>query len=344
MENEDLDDNNQDIDASFPPDSYDGEDTTRRVDDTPKIVSIPSVVSSNKPKSVPVAKSLSSNMAGSSSSNTIKPSKSSEAHGDSQVVSALTSQKTSQIANSDVSGVTRKLTEEPLSSSGISSVPDLSGLDIDNTLYGSQSSSSAQSPLTPDQAFSSSGAISGSTSVSLGDQKSIEIRKEQLQRAKKRENDQKKKKKNRIVRRVVIVVVTLLVLASVGFLSLYRWGLYDDIADIQGTWRIDGTKTKITISDTQIKLNKEVEFSYTLDPMSKTITFDFGQLDGTGRYRFSLDRNKLSLTDGSFQTTDTLVEDLPWTMQSFLDFLASSESTSPDLGEGSITLSRVTKD
>lgn len=175
-------------------------------------------------------------------------------------------------------------------------------------------------------------------------QKGIEIRKEQIQRAKKRAVDQKRKRTTRIVRRVVIIVLVLLMIASVSVFSIFRWGLHDDHVDIQGKWQIGDSNAQVTITEDNIKLNKEVSYSYSIDPFSKTLTFDFGQLKGSGRYRFSLDRNQISLLDGTFETTDTLAEDISWTLQAFWDYLSTSGITSPNLGDGSIVLNRVIED
>lgn len=323
----------------------DGEESTGRMEPVPKAVEVPSVVSSNKPKSIPVENepALPDEKAGSASgaSSATRPlSPTGEPSGQQ---AGIIVEEPLPIAPEDLVAAQEALASEPdaktsrLSrSTKVSSA--LSGasssIDYKKQALDSLSSTSVSRPL--------SGNITGN-SLNLNEvsEKGIEVRKEQIQRAKKRAVDQKRKRTSRIVRRVIIAVVIVLVLAAVGAFSIFRWGIHDDYADMQGTWQIEGTNAKVTIADGKIRLSKEVAYDYEIDPMAKTLVFDFGQLDGSGRYRFSLDRNQLSMLDGAFESTETLSEDIPWTLQAFMDFLATNDIKSPDLGDGSITLNRV---
>lgn len=323
----------------------DGEDSTGRMAPVPKAVEVPSVVSSSKPKNIPIAgepaPKSEKGASDSGSSSVTRPLSPAPEPSEQQTGKIVAEPEPVTPADliaeegeigSEVDAKTDKLARSGKlagASSGISRSEDYKKQALD-----SLSSTSVSRPL--------SGNITGN-SLNLNEvsEKGIEVRKEQIQRAKKRAVDQRRKRTTRFVRRIIIAVVIVLVLAAVGTFSIFRWGVHDDYADMQGTWQIEGSKAKVTIADGKIKLNKEVAYNYEIDPTAKTLTFDFGQLDGNGRYRFSLDRNQLSLLDGVFESTETLSEDIPWTLQAFMDFLAANDIKSPDLGDGSITLNRV---
>ena len=91
-----------------------------------------------------------------------------------------------------------------------------------------------------------------------------------------------KSRKRRLSRRFMIIacsVVAVLAIAT-GLLSWNQWLRYDDAADIQGTWVIDG-----------------VSYSYSLDTFNKTISFSFGKYTGSGSYAFSPERDTLVITE-----------------------------------------------
>ena len=92
------------------------------------------------------------------------------------------------------------------------------------------------------------------------------------------------KKKRRLSRRFVIIACSIVVVLAVatGLLSWNQWFRYDDSADIQGTWVVDGS---------------DVAYSYSLDTFNKTISFSFGKYSGSGSYAFSPDRTTLVLTE-----------------------------------------------
>ena len=128
----------------------------------------------------------------------------------------------------------------------------------------------------------------------------------------------------------------MLVVASVGGFSWYRWLYGDDAVDIQGTWYIAGTDTPIVVTEDQIVLNEEVSYDYVLDESAKTIEFTFSYLAGSGHYRFSLDRQALAIMDGQFGWWDTIGEDIAWLPGALLD-AAGGVSASP-AGAGGVTL------
>ena len=84
--------------------------------------------------------------------------------------------------------------------------------------------------------------------------------------------------------------VLLVVLLIVGGFSWDRWLRYDDAAEFQGEWQTHGTTAVVVIDGETIKLTEDVSWSYKLDTDAKTISYTFGNMEGSGRYR-SLDRS-----------------------------------------------------
>ena len=107
------------------------------------------------------------------------------------------------------------------------------------------------------------------------------------------------RKRKGISRRFIIVALAIVVLLAIGtgLLAWNQWFRYDDTADIQGTWVIDGTSDTITITDTDMVMTDEVSYSYSLDTFQKTITFSFKQYSGSGSYAFSPERTTLVITE-----------------------------------------------
>lgn len=85
-----------------------------------------------------------------------------------------------------------------------------------------------------------------------------------------------------------------------------QWLRYDDNADIQGTWVIDGTSQTITITDTDIVMTADVSYPYTLDTFQKTISFSFKQYNGSGSYAFSPERTTLVITETDADTGENV--------------------------------------
>jgi len=106
-------------------------------------------------------------------------------------------------------------------------------------------------------------------------------------------------KRTGISRRFLIgsLVVILLLAIGTGLLAWNQWLRFDDTADIQGTWAIDGTTQTITITDTDIVMTADVSYPYTLDTFQKTISFSFKQYSGSGSYAFSPERTELYITE-----------------------------------------------
>lgn len=106
-------------------------------------------------------------------------------------------------------------------------------------------------------------------------------------------------KRKGISRRFLIgsLVVILLLVIGTGLLAWNQWFRYDDAADIQGTWVIDGSSQSITINETDIVMTDDVSYPYTLDTFQKTISFSFKQYSGSGSYAFSPERTTLVITE-----------------------------------------------
>lgn len=142
-----------------------------------------------------------------------------------------------------------------------------------------------------------------------------------LERIEQAERDERKRRRRRVIRRTVLGFVFAVVLICAGLLTafgIFRWQTYDDAADIQGVWYHEGTDMPVTITEDEIVLTDEVAYHYVLDPEAKTIFFRFGNMEGSGRYRFSLDRTELVITDGEFDWTNTFIDDALWTAQSLI--------------------------
>lgn len=107
-----------------------------------------------------------------------------------------------------------------------------------------------------------------------------------------------------ISRRFLIgsLVVILLLVIGTGLLAWNQWFRYDDTADIQGTWVIDGSNQSITINETDIVMTSDVSYPYTLDTFQKTISFSFKQYSGSGSYAFSPERTTLVITETDADT------------------------------------------
>lgn len=102
-----------------------------------------------------------------------------------------------------------------------------------------------------------------------------------------------------------LVVIVLLAIGT-GLLAWNQWLRYDDNADIQGIWVIDGTSQTITITDTDIVMTADVSYPYTLDTFQKTISFSFKQYNGSGSYAFSPERTTLVITETDADTGENV--------------------------------------
>ncbi|MEC4175352.1 hypothetical protein VIN30_02680 [Adlercreutzia sp. R7] len=137
----------------------------------------------------------------------------------------------------------------------------------------------------------------------------------------------------------VLAVLAVALMAGFGWL---RWLSADDAADVRGTWYLAGTATPIIITEDRIHLTEDVSYRYTLDTHDKTIQFSFGDLSGSGRYRFSLDRDELALVDGAFSGGDTLSDDIGWTIHALWENLLGGRlAPAEKSGKGVTLLSRT---
>lgn len=137
------------------------------------------------------------------------------------------------------------------------------------------------------------------------------------------------------------LVVVLVVVALGAFVSWDRWLRYDDAADIQGTWVVEGSPGSITITDTRIDLAPDASLSYAIDPFAKTLTYSLGETSGTGRYRFSADRSQIAFTDGETSWFDTFSSDLTYAVSSAFSAIFGGDAPSLGENESSVVLTRT---
>lgn len=165
-----------------------------------------------------------------------------------------------------------------------------------------------------------------------------------MERIERAEQEERKRRRRKTIRRVIVGILLVVLLLFAGLavaFGIFRWQTYDDAADIQGTWYHEETSMPVTISEDEIVLTDDVAYRYVVDPEAKTILFRFGNMEGGGRYRFSLDRTELVITDGEFDWWDNLVDDALWTAQSLIaQYVFASEVPLSDGDERSTVFSR----
>lgn len=136
--------------------------------------------------------------------------------------------------------------------------------------------------------------------------------------------------------------VLAVLLAVAGCFSWDRWLRYDDVYDLQGEWQVEGTTWVVVVDDASIKLTDSVSYTYTLDPLAKTIEFAFGDMKGSGHYRFSADRSQLVVEEGSsYSVISTLAEDIPWMWDGIVREAQGQPPAELEPGEGVTVLTRV---
>lgn len=158
--------------------------------------------------------------------------------------------------------------------------------------------------------------------------------------AEERLKKQARKRTFAIVRNVSIIAVVLLVVAAVSGFWAVRWGLYDDAADLQGTWQIAGTTTTVEVTDESFVLTDDIAYDYAVNPEDKTLTFKFGALSGQARYRFSTDRSQLAVQDGEYDWLSTVLADIPWAADALVSVFCGNGDSSPAFDDG-IVLERI---
>ena len=138
------------------------------------------------------------------------------------------------------------------------------------------------------------------------------------------------------------LAVLAIVVVAVSVFSWGRWLRYDDAADFQGMWYANGTTSIVTVDGEKIHLTDDVAYNYTLDTGAKTITFTFGQMEGHGRYRFSVDRSELVITDGSnFSFWGNLFDDIGWQLDQAIRNMQGQEIEREAVVDGVTVLDRT---
>lgn len=106
---------------------------------------------------------------------------------------------------------------------------------------------------------------------------------------------QRKKLSKKFV--IVAAVLAVVLVAATSVLAWNQWLRYDDAADFQGAWLVEGTTQSVSITESEIQMTEEVAYSYALDTFAKKITFSFDNLTGEGTYVFSPERTTLVITE-----------------------------------------------
>lgn len=110
-------------------------------------------------------------------------------------------------------------------------------------------------------------------------------------------------------RRKVFLSVAAVVLAAVCAAGLFAWDRffrYDDVADIQGQWRVVEQNITVVIDDESINMPASLSYPYELDTWKKTITYDFAGYSGGGSYAFSRDRQSFTITEGEGEDASSM--------------------------------------
>ena len=140
----------------------------------------------------------------------------------------------------------------------------------------------------------------------------------------------------------VALAVLAIVVTVVAVFSWGRWARYDDVADFQGMWYANGTTSIVTVDGEKIHLTDDVAYNYMLDTGAKTITFTFGQMEGHGRYRFSVDRSELVITDGNdFTFWGNLFDDIGWQLGQAISSMQGNEIQREAVVDGVTVLDRT---
>ena len=138
------------------------------------------------------------------------------------------------------------------------------------------------------------------------------------------------------------LAVLAIIVVVVSVFSWGRWLRYDDAADFQGMWYANGTTSIVTVDGEKIHLTDDVAYNYTLDTGAKTISFTFGQMEGHGRYRFSVDRSELVITDGNdFSFWGNLFSDIAWQLDQAIRSMQGQEIEREAVVDGVTVLDRT---
>lgn len=140
---------------------------------------------------------------------------------------------------------------------------------------------------------------------------------------------------------IAIGVAVGLVIVIVLALSWNRWWRYDDAADVQGVWFANETTSSVRIDASTIALAPDAIYAYTLDPVAKTISYELGELSGSGRYYFDRDRTRLVVVDGKgFTAASTLAADAGRALHDFFAQVRGLPAADPAEEEGAVIFDR----
>ena len=226
--------------------------------------------------------------------------------------------------------------EEPSGSaqSASAALSDSSRLDEIFSIDDMEEDSAAQESASPD----ASGA-------STADAASVAKRPHKARKSRSKDDKRVSREKTRhrwkLVRNILIAIFALIVVGAVVAFGVFRWGACDDAADLEGVWQIEGSGATVTIDDGRFVLTDDIAYRYEIDPVSKTLTFGFGNLSGSARYRFSADRNMISIEDGEFDGISNMMGDIPWTFDVLMNAIQGQDAKDPKLSDDSMTLKRV---
>lgn len=107
----------------------------------------------------------------------------------------------------------------------------------------------------------------------------------------------KKKRRVPLALKIVLAVLFVGIIVAGGLLTWNYLFRYDDTADIQGQWKIEGSNASIVITDSEIRLTDSVSFGYELNTFEKTLKYRYANFEGVSGYVFSPERDVLTLTD-----------------------------------------------
>lgn len=99
--------------------------------------------------------------------------------------------------------------------------------------------------------------------------------------------------------RVALACIFAFLVLAASLFVWNRWYRFDDVADIQGTWRDVTSGATMEVNESYIKLADDAVYEYVLDTNAKSIRYTFGNSEGFSSYRFSEDRTQLVLEDGA---------------------------------------------
>lgn len=144
---------------------------------------------------------------------------------------------------------------------------------------------------------------------------------------------------------VVIGALVCVLVVAAGAFSWDRWLRYDDAAELQGEWQVHGTAATVVIDGEAINITDDVAYPYAIDAGAKTISYAFGNAQGSGRYRFSSDRSQLVIMDGEgYSWWSTLFDDVAWAAGRATDAVQGRAADEAVGGDGVTVLDRVSHD